>query len=262
MKNIKHTELNATLLYKEGRAKEQKAHADAEVNKVGTLRGGSSGCVIANGDVYGTCPRVALARYKGHQAPIEPLSFEWFDAGFANEDAWLQKLKNLDYTLKAEEECPIEWTTDRGVKVTGRPDIILFDNEEPVLGLELKAVCAVNAAVNIYCKDEPKIENLLQAAHYSMIKECPFILVYSYRSRSVVPGWAFRYNDKLRLAYEKTTISKAGKPYKSWKCTSCAWWAYEDKWSPPVEDGVQAVKDAFPDTGDPNEGDIPDLFDG
>ena len=145
--NITHSQILANDLYLKGREVEQEAHAKAEVKKEGTLRGGSSGCLTSSGEVYGTCHRKALARYKGYQSKIDEISYTWFDAGFANEDAWMQKLTAAvsamgpEFTLKAEEECPISWEAN-GVKVTGRPDIMLFENDKPKFGIELKVVCA------------------------------------------------------------------------------------------------------------------------
>jgi hypothetical protein len=202
--NVKASDLKAIDLYQQGRNVEIKEHAEAEVTKKGTLRGGSSGCLTDHGDIYGTCHRMALARYKGFQPEIEEISYTWFDAGFANEDAWMKKLGKTveamgpDYELKAEEECPIVWEAN-GVKVTGRPDIMIFEKGVPILGLELKVVCAVNSAISIYCEDKPKINNLIQAAHYSMAHNCPFNLVYSFRNRSIAPGWASRFKDKLTV---------------------------------------------------------------
>ncbi len=214
------SELTAQELYLLGRKVEQEKHADAEEQKLGTLRGGNSGCITPDGEVYGACHRKALARYKGYQPPIEPISYTWFDAGFANEEAWMQKMEAAveqmgpEYTLKAEEECPIVWEAQDGVKVTGRPDIMLFKDGAPILGLELKVVCAANSAIGIYCENKPKIANLIQAAHYSMAHGCPFTLVYSFRSRSAAPGWASKFKDKLRLSYEKTfTNSKTGRSF-------------------------------------------------
>jgi hypothetical protein len=218
--NVTPTTLTATELYLKGREIEQREHAEAEVHKKGTLRGGSSGCLTDQGEVYGTCHRQALARFKGYQSEIEEISYTWFDAGYANEDAWMQKLTKSveamgpDFELKAEEECPIKWEVKDGVMVTGRPDIMIFEKGKPILGLELKVVCAVNSAVNLYCEDKPKINNLIQAAHYSMAHGCPFTLVYSFRNRSRVPGWAERYKDKLNLSYEKTfTSAKTGRSF-------------------------------------------------
>lgn len=216
MVTIPPSEFSARDLYLQGRQLETEEHQSKEAGKLGTLRGGNSGCITDDGEIYGKCPRITFARSLGYQAPIEPESFEWFDAGFANEEAWMTKLKltadKLGYTLLAEEECPIKWEIE-GKFVTGRPDIMLWEDDKPIVGFELKSVSAVNSAVNIKCEDKPKIDNLLQAAHYSMAHNCPFILVYSYRSRSVVPGWAFKFKDQLRLSWEKTTINKNGKPY-------------------------------------------------
>lgn len=204
--DIKASSLSAADLYQKGRDLEIKAHADAEVAKQGTLRGGSSGCVDQNGEVYGTCHRLALARYKGHQAPIDPDgdSYHWFDAGYANEDAWMQKLTKSvaamgpEYQLKAEEDCPTKWETSSGVAVTGRPDLMVWKDGSPLLGIELKVVCTTNSAVSVFCEDKPKVTNLIQAAHYSMEHGCPFNLVYSYRSSGPVPFWANKFKDKLR----------------------------------------------------------------
>ena len=206
--NIPTSDLLATELYLRGRKLEIEDHASQEVHKIGTLRGGSSGCLTDEGEVYGTCHRLAFARFKGFQSKIEDLSYTWFDAGYANEDAWEKKLvkavKDMGpaYVLKAEEECPIVWEAG-GIKVTGRPDFMVFKDGAAILGLELKVVCAVNSAISIYCEDKPKISNLIQAAHYSMAHGCPFNLVYSYRSRSIAPGWAYKFKDKLECK-EKT----------------------------------------------------------
>lgn len=217
--NMDPTSLTAKDLYLKGREIEQADHQEAEKGKLGNLRGGSTGCLTSHGEVYGTCHRKALARLKGHQAQIEEISFAWFDAGYANEDAWEQKLQKSvaalgpGYELKSEEECPVTWEIN-GRKVTGRPDLMVFKDGKPEMGLELKVVCAVKSAVSIYCEDKPKVDNILQAAHYSMIHGCPFTLVYSWRSRARVPGWAERYKDKLNMYYEKTfTNSKTGRSF-------------------------------------------------
>lgn len=217
--NVPASNISGIDLYKEGREIEKKEHLEAETSKHGTLRGGSSGCIIENGEVYGVCHRKALARYKGYQPQTEEISYTWFDAGYANEDAWEKKLSKAvksmgeSYILKSEEECPTSWDID-GIQVTGRPDFMIFKDGSPYLGFELKVVCAVNSAVNIYCEDKPKVENLIQAAHYSMIHSCPFNLIYSYRSRSRVPGWAEKHKNILTLSYEKTFVNyKTGKSF-------------------------------------------------
>lgn len=220
MINLNHSELSAIDLYNTGRKVERQEHKDKESDKIGTLRGGNSGCLTEQNEVFGICHRKALARYKGLQPDPEESSYTWFDAGFANEEAWLTKMRAYissmgpDYKVLQEEECPVSWETSDGTLVTGRPDIMIFKQDKPLLGLELKMVNTYKSAINIYCEDKPKIENLLQAAHYSMIHGCPFNLVYSYRASSLAPGWASRYKDKLRLEYEKTfTNSKTGRSF-------------------------------------------------
>jgi hypothetical protein len=216
---IPPSKFSAKDLYLKGRQLEISEHEAQEVHKKHTLRGGSSGCISKSGDVYGTCHRKAWARFSGLQSSPEDIAYTWFDAGYGNEDIWLKKMERAvadlgpQFSVKSEEECPIKWEA-AGVPVTGRPDIMVFEGETPVLGVELKVVCTVNSAINVHCKDEPKIDNLIQAAHYSMAHNCPFNLVYSFRSRSRVPGWAERYKDKLTLSYEKTfENSKTGRKF-------------------------------------------------
>lgn len=191
--NIPSATISANDLYERGRELEQEAHQALEGGKLGTLRGGNTGCVTETGEVYGKCHRLSFARMKGYQTAITAKdTFAWFDAGYANEEAWMMKLSKSvadmgeGYVLKSEEECPIRWEAN-GVKVTGRPDIMVFKDDKPVLGLELKCLNAAKSAAYVLCGDAPKTDNLLQAAHYSMAMNCPFTLVYSYRGRSRLP---------------------------------------------------------------------------
>lgn len=215
---INPSSLSAVDLYLKGREIEIEAHAAEEGGKLGTLRGGSAGCLNGH-EVYGKCHRLALARFNGLQPAIEDMSYNWFDAGFANEDAWTQKLgKSIqelgpDYSMKCEEECPVSYELD-GVKVTGRPDLMVFKGDEPVFGLELKVVCTINSAIGVYCEDKPKTDNLIQAAHYSIKHGCPFSLVYSFRSSGPVPFWANKYKDKLRQKKKTYYIDPFIKEFK------------------------------------------------
>ncbi len=164
-------------LFYEASKIENDKRAENEKTKLGILRGGTTGAITEDGEVIGKCHRKALVRYLGLDKSEGGNLF--FDMGLANEDLWVKKLKqSWSGTFKCEEEIPIEWEVD-GVKVTGRPDIVLFEDGNPVVGIELKSVGAVNTAVGILYDNKPKLDNLLQAAHYSKHIGVPFYLVYT-----------------------------------------------------------------------------------
>jgi hypothetical protein len=166
--------------------------------------------------VFGACHRKALARFLGHETPVNPDSQIFFDAGIANEYIWEVRFRQAlahnpeykDLQIKLEEECPVVWHTADGVPVTGRPDLMLWtkgDDPTPVVGYELKNIGAVKSAVSKYVEDKPAIDNLVQAAHYSLEHDCPFVLVYSYRGRGFVGGlgaWIARKHGKVHMLKE------------------------------------------------------------
>jgi hypothetical protein len=196
-------------LLQKAEAAKAKAHDEAEVEKLGVLRGGSSGCVTDAGDVHGTCHRVALLRFLGISEPTGDSSVHYFAAGAANEERWLGLLKSAHAGLvRAEEEIPIRWTVGgRGpddqpdalpeTPVTGRPDIVLCDEAgSPQVVLELKAVCSPNRAVKAFIECRPDMKHLAQLAHYSWkLGMLPGILSYSSMSGYDTPYWAVKkYN--------------------------------------------------------------------
>lgn len=158
--------------------------------KLGVLRGGSSGCLTERGEVVGQCHRVHLLRSLGIEPPIDEQTRMMFDNGFANEDIALALLKrSWDGKILCEEEIPIAWETNNGTKVTGRPDIVLTTADEtPVLGIELKQIVSIWTAYKVLCKDLPKIENVVQAAHYSLKLGVDFDLAYISRSHFHLPS--------------------------------------------------------------------------
>jgi hypothetical protein len=211
MVNIPHSEIFSVDLYNAGAKIQADEHNALESTKLGTLRGGNSGALV-DGEVLGKCHRISLARYKGISTPKNDGAQYWFDAGYANEEAWLNKLsttiKGMEgYELLSEEECPIKWSTSGGIRVTGRPDFVIFKDGVPNLGLELKVVCTEGSAAGIWCAGEPSIANLIQTAHYSMIIGCPFNLVYSYRASSIAPRWVIsKHKDRLRQKSNKSWV--------------------------------------------------------
>lgn len=183
-------------LYIKASQMESDEHAAKEQDKKGILRGGTTGHLSLDGDVVGQCHRKALIRFLGLQKP-SGANF-WFDMGMANEELWLSKLKkSWGPNIRCEEEYPIVWELD-GVKITGRPDMVLFDaDDKPVAGIELKSMGAINSAVGIKYDNKPKVANLLQAAHYSSQVGVPFYLVYTCFVKGPLPYWAQKqYGEK------------------------------------------------------------------
>ncbi len=165
------------------RALSRKDHSDKEVLKRGVLRAGSSGIMDADGAIAGACHRVSLLRSKGIE--IDPPTEDkhiMFELGYANEDEIVKQLKRTlqpGESLLVEEEIPVEWMTTNGTRVTGRPDIVMVENGKPVLGLELKSVHSVWVAREVLFGGKPKLNNLVQAAHYMwQLGEIPYKLFY------------------------------------------------------------------------------------
>lgn len=178
-------------------AEMQAEHADKEEGKVGILRAGNSG--LKDSDEFaGQCPRLAFLRMKGIQVDgIDEDQNLMLEGGLGNEDLWVNALrKTWPGVIKQEEETPIRWETPNGTPVTGRPDIVLCDEEGvPVRVLELKLACSVWTARTVL-SGHPKLSHLTQAAHYSWKlseqagKEVPAELWYTSRVNwPVMQGW-------------------------------------------------------------------------
>lgn len=200
---IKPSKYSSIKIYDDGREVMQKEHKIKEATQLGVFRGGNTGALIGT-SVIGACHRKVLARSLGINTPINTPSLGYFDAGYSNEVMWEEKYKKAwPHEIKFESECATKWTTSNGYDVTGSPDLMLFKDDKPVLGLELKALAASGSASTVYHSDKPKTENLLQTAHYSMEWKTPFILVYTYNGNTFVPYWDKKtYNvpkDKMKI---------------------------------------------------------------
>lgn len=206
----------------------QDNHTQRERIKLGDLRVGSGGVVTSRGQILSSCPRQARLRMEGIVLEKPDKDRElMFEAGRTNEDIWAEKLKRVweDKGLgkvRQEEECPVEWVLPSGRKVTGRPDIVLFDTmDRPKIGLELKLVSSVWTARDTLLEGRPKYAHLIQAAHYSAKLGCPFQLWYSCRTDYGLPEMAIRLCPKMGepgseyieyAPYRKVT-SKKGNQY-------------------------------------------------
>ncbi len=160
--------------------------AEAELGKAGTLRGGSVGCLVSDSgdftrgyEIIGKCARETLTRYLGYSLGEKTLSNKlMFAGGHGNEAIWTKWLSaaGVNYQL----EQPISWTVD-GVTASGRPDIIIYDDDgqKPLLGLELKQASALRTA-SLAVKGEPKLDHLIQAGNYSYrLGDLPYQLWYT-----------------------------------------------------------------------------------
>lgn len=200
------TSINITERLRLGRERIQRERADEETKKVGVLRAGMSGIMAGTGDIAGTCHRKTHLRSLGLEIdPPDEHKQMMFELGYASEDITLNILnKSLlpNEIILREEEIPINWTTTNGVAVSGRPDIVLctdipstddirnnytgwFEHKQAVstkikavLALELKSVHSVWTARDVLFNQQPKMNNLIQAAHYMWKLNVPYKLIY------------------------------------------------------------------------------------
>lgn len=180
--------INIHRLLKEGVAINEAAAKEEEKKKLGTLRAGTSGILLADGKSVGACPRKAWIRSKGHT--LEDHSFAtqlMFQAGHSNEEQWMDLLRaSYPHKILQEDEIPTKWTTSNGTAVTGRPDILLLDaDNKPALVLELKLASSL-WTVRDMLAGKPKADHLIQAAHYSWQLGVPAELWYTSRANFAV----------------------------------------------------------------------------
>jgi hypothetical protein len=167
----------------------------SEKGKVGTLRGGNTGMMTEDGKIIGQCAAETYLRYKGIKTGQVDYKKElMFAGGRLNEDHWLSALKeSYKGPILCEEDIPTCWETDQGIKVTGRPDIVLcegtVDNPKPKQGIELKQCMSINSAYGVFIDKKPQLKHLMQAAHYMWQLNCPFTLSYVNRNNLDTPGW-------------------------------------------------------------------------
>lgn len=191
-------------LYIKGLNQLKQEHDKLETEKVGTLRGGNTGAMTADGVFLGKCPSLTYLRYKGVQVPDTEIDINnnkhlMFSAGRLNELDWYETLKAADPDIKMlrEEEIPTSWMTESGVPVTGRPDLVILNQDgSPKRGIELKLVSAYYTAKSVLFSKEPKFDHIAQAAHYSWQLKCDFELWYTSRADFAIPAWQEKYLPK------------------------------------------------------------------
>ena len=161
---------NVLQLHAEGLQQVIDTGSVAEADKAGVLRGGNAGFIDAKGKPASSCIRRAVLRY--HAVEVEPTEVDkqlMFDGGLASEDYFVDRIKsawNSDTReVKCEDEVPAVWETSNGIRVTGRPDAVLFEDGKAVKGIEKKAIFSLWTARDIL-ERRPKLLNLAQATNY------------------------------------------------------------------------------------------------
>jgi len=203
-------------LLDKGRAAERAERAEGEDAKLGTMRGGNTGALI-KGKFYGKCARLSWLRSVGLELPIEPETYEMFDAGYGNEDIVARLLEASGVGILQEEQCPIEWELPNGTKVQGRPDIVIPTEESDAAyshGIELKLVSSIWTAKSVHYDLRPKSDHLLQAGHYAYQLGVPYTLTYisrCYWHLSTAPGWL---RDKFRGDVYNVKYREDGEPLR------------------------------------------------
>lgn len=191
------TNSNLASRLKAGRQLERAKHREGDAAKLGTLRAGNSGMMSNSGDIAGSCHRRAHLRSLGLEVE-EPddSKLVMFQMGTANEDVVYRDLIHTsgpDEVILREEEIPTTWMTSNGTKVTGRPDMVVCRRDEgatvPIWGIEIKSIASVWTTRDIIGTQQPKLEHLIQAGHYSWQIGVPFRLLYKQYGIQEIPFW-------------------------------------------------------------------------
>jgi hypothetical protein len=163
--------MNLRNLFNQSFIKKDEEYAKLEEEKKGCLRGGNTG-YIANGIIKGKDPRKAILRYFGVPEPTEDSRRTMFKSGELMEDLLMGFIKpalSSNQSILTQEECATKWETN-GIPVTGRPDIVIADNNKPTFVIESKMAASYWSVRNTFpiedFKYKPAAAHVAQAAHY------------------------------------------------------------------------------------------------
>ncbi len=195
---------SALTIFAKGAAMFREEHAAAEVKKLYTLRGGSAGCLLPNGDIIGNNIYQTLGRFIGFQISAESQQ-PYFDLGIANEYIWENNCNKAaaefgyDAVL-CEENIPVRLNIAEGFDLTGRPDLVFCkeaaeDDKDQVgvyqnpkdgkyykaaFGLELKGMGGIKSAADKLVGERPDDKHLCQAALYMrLLGDITFSITYT-----------------------------------------------------------------------------------
>ena len=293
----KRSNINISDLFYEGTKRHIEEHDEAEKAKLGTFRGGNT-MVLLHGkgetewQPAGKCHRQTLLRHLGikYEKHDEYSDKQiMFAGGRLSEDIWLEKLKaSWPGPILTEEDVPTKWYTERGVPVTGRPDVVLCEPAKvtdlhirtddgthpdclptPVLGLELKMCASKWTARDVRFQKTPKWDHIAQAAHYAWQLDVPFKLCYiSYVNHGVGTGWEANNfpqegddpeMDKI-LSFRKDGTAKSVLPFMyaydlEFDENGVVWYRPEDESEPWTKSliSIEGIVDGYNYVGDMRE---------
>lgn len=189
--------LTALELFKQGEMLLKAEHEAKEKDKLHTLRGGSAGCLLADGTVLGGCPHEALARFMGYSLMKGGME-EYFEGGAVNEAIWEKTIARAvgKDNYRCESDIPVKLEVS-GYPLTGRPDLVVGSTTPdgffiPKHGYELKATMAVNSGASKLLGWEPDSKHLCQAGLYAHALGCEWSLVYTIMSSGELNTYAKR----------------------------------------------------------------------
>ena len=161
------------------------------VKTKGMFRGGSVGAIGARGVIYGTCPRIALARYWGWNDSMPSARKLMTDGGKGSEVLWdarFLKVLRKDKFLP-EGAVKVSWQTVNGTEVSGTPDGTVLNADGTKTGIEHKRISSAWTARKVSVKRKPKKTHFIQACHYMVAGGyANYLLVYTQDVDFPCPG--------------------------------------------------------------------------
>jgi len=224
--------MNLRTILEAGHKAQSEAKAAKEVEKRGKLRVGSAGAVCSDGEIRGTCHRVALLRKLGiEETPGLHTRIMW-GIGEVSEINAERVLTAAGLTVDMQQSLKLPVGDEF---VHGTPDVIT-EIEGQKYGIELKSIFSYNTAALVYLDRKPKNENLIQALTYGMAANLPWMLVYTNPNYFSVP-----FYDKKKTQL-KSLIPFYAIFYTKW-VNDVAYYRHEDEpeWTETfiTKDGIQ-----------------------
>ena len=161
------------------------------VTTKGMFRGGSVGAIGPRGIIYGTCPRIALARYWGWNDSMPASRKLMTDGGKGSEVLWdarFLKVLGADRFLP-EGAVKVSWQTVGGIEVSGTPDGTILNEDDTKTGVEHKRISSAWTARKVSVIRKPKKTHFIQACHYMVAGGYSnYLLVYTQDVDFPCPG--------------------------------------------------------------------------
>ncbi len=147
-------------------------------------RGGNCG-ILLNGIPVGpsnSCPRAVIARAEGRFTETSWQTQLMFDLGEINEVRWDNKLRAAGLTVISGKDLEgrIQSSCEGGTPITGSMDSMIVEHEDGDFFIEHKSLSSFWTFRDVVIENKPKLENIAQAAFYSMhLDDMPFYLLYT-----------------------------------------------------------------------------------